>query len=353
MGSTRAYLLAATLAAVAAACDDPAPGAGVGGGDPVSTHAEERLDTSAWLLSSVGDFNGDGLTDVLWDDVGHSRMAVWLMSGTGVLQRGAPIPGPPGAAWSAASASDFNFDGRSDVRWFDYQNGDSAIWLMSSTKLLLSGPTFPAPTGGVWTRVTSLDFNFDRMADLLWRNTTTGAIQVWLMNGTAPIFKGAPVAPPIGAGWIATGASDFDFDGLKDVIWYNPTSRMVSIALMKGTTLLSQGAAMPGPSGPGLWSSLGAPDFNGDRMGDLLWYNAVTQKMLIWLMAGGTPLLVGPEIPAPPGGGWSLASIGDFNGDFMADVVWENLVTHRFAIWLMNGTDVLEAGPEIPEPSGP
>ena len=40
-------------------------------------------------------------------------------------------------------------------------------------------------------------------------------------------------------------------------------------------------------------------------------------------------------------------------GDRMSDVLWENTVTHRFALWLMSETDVLVAGPEIPEPSGP
>ena len=110
---------------------------------------------------------------------------------------------------------------------------------------------------------------------------------------------------------------------------------------------------MPGPTGPGLWSVIRAPDFTGDRMADVLWFNAVTQRMQIWLMVGAAQLLVGPEIPAPPGGGWTIAGTGDFNGDGMSDVVWENIVTRRFAIWLMNGIDVLATGPQIPEPSGP
>jgi hypothetical protein len=318
----------------------------------VSIHAEERLDASAWIVSDVSDFNADGLDDVLWDDVGHDKMAVWLLSGTGVLQRGAPIPGPPGASWSAAWGNDFNADGHADVRWYNYLDGRSAIWLMNATQLLLPGPAFPGP-GTAWTRVTSTDFNFDGMADLLWRNTTTGAIQVWLMNGTTPLFKGAPVAAPIGDGWIAANAGDFDFDGLRDVVWYNPTSQRTVITLMNATVQLAQGPVIPGPAGSGVWSLISTPDFNGDRLADLLWYNAVTQKMLIWLMAGATPLREGPEIPAPPGGDWSVAQSGDFNGDGMGDVVWENTVTHRFALWLMNGTDVLVKGPEMPEPSGP
>jgi hypothetical protein len=350
MSSTRAYLLGASLVASLVACDDPA--SSVGGGDPESARAEERLGGHAWLVSDVSDFNADGRDDILFDDVGKSKMAVWLMSGTGILERGAPIDGPPGAAWSAAWASDSNFDGMADVRWYNYANNRSAIWLMHGTDLLWPGPAFDGP-GDTWTRVTSTDFNADGIADLLWRSTTTGAVQVWLMNGTTPGLKGAPVAGPPGSGWVATGAGDFNLDGMKDVVWYNPTSRHVCVGLMSATTLLSRGPELSGPAGGGLWSLIGGPDFDGDRLSDLLWFNAVTQRMQIWLMAGTEPRLAGAEIPVPPGGNWSFAQSGDFNGDGMADVVWENTVTHRFAVWLMNGTDVLVAGREIPEPSGP
>lgn len=321
--------------------------------DPGLGAVGEPLSSSAWIISNVGDYNADGLEDVLWDDVGKSKMAVWLMNGTDVLLPGAPIPGPPGAAWSAAWATDFNADGMSDVRWYDYLTSESAIWLMNGTEVLLPGPIFPGPPGDTWTRVTSTDFNADGMSDLLWRNMTTGAVQVWLMNGTATLLQGPPVAAPIGDGWIATGTGDFNADGLQDVLWYNPTIRCTSVALMSATTLLLQGPTISGLTGPGLWSSVAAQDFNGDRMADVLWFNALTQRMTVWLMAGTEILLRGPEIPAPPGGSWSAASTGDFNGDGLADVLWENTVTRRFAVWLMNGPEVLLAGPEIPEPEGP
>lgn len=314
--------------------------------------AREQVIGSAWIIADVGDFDADGLDDVLWDDTAKSSTAVWLLCGTDVLRRGAPIAGPAGAAWSAAWATDFNADGMSDVRWYNYLTGESAVWLMASTELLLPGVTFDGPPGS-WTRVTSTDFNADGMSDLIWRNTSTGAAQVWLMHATLPYEKGLPVPAPVGAGWIATNTGDFNADGLRDLFWYNPTTRNMSIELMSATLPLLQGPVLPGPGGGGLWSPISGADFNGDRMGDMLWFNAVTQKMTVWLMAGTAPLLYGPEIPAPPGGGWSVASSGDFNGDGLSDVLWENIVTHRFAIWLMKGTDVLLPGPEIPEPEGP
>jgi hypothetical protein len=315
---------------------------------------DERLNESAWVVADVGDFNADGLDDVLWDDAGKSQMAVWLMSGTQVLFAGAPIPGPgPGVEWTAAWAADFNADGMNDARWYNSTTNESAIWLMNATKLRLPGPTFAGPVGAGWTRVTSTDFSRDGMADLLWRDSLNGDAEVWLMASTHPILQGPRIPAPTGNGWVATTTGDFNADGTKDIVWYNPVKRLMSIALMAATARLVQGPEIPTPGGPGVWGPVSAADFNGDGMADVVWYNATTQRMAVWLMRGTALLAAGPEIPAPPGGGWSAVTTGDFNGDGMADVIWENLVGHQFAIWLMGGTAPLVVGPALPMPGGP
>ena len=316
--------------------------------------AEGRLDASAWVVADVGDFNADGLDDVLWDDTGQSHMAVWLMSGTQVLFPGAPIPGPdPDVEWSAAWAADFDADGMNDARWYNYATNESAIWLMDATKLRLAGPTFAGPVGAGWTRVTSTDFSRDGMADLLWRDALNGDAEVWLMSSTHPRLKGPRIPAPAGDGWVAATTGDFNGDGMRDIVWYNPLTGSFSIALMAATARLVQGPVIPAPAGPGVWGPVSAADFNGDGMADILWYNATTQRMAVWLIHGTALLTPGPEIPAPPGAGWIATHTGDFNGDGAADVIWENPFTHRFSVWLMAGTSLRVAGPELPGPGGP
>src|SRR5205814_929432 len=53
------------------------------------------------------------------------------------------------------------------------------------------------------------DFNGDGKADILWRNSTTGANTIWLMNG-AVISSGATFATVVDPNWGIAGLGDFN-----------------------------------------------------------------------------------------------------------------------------------------------
>src|SRR4030095_3835829 len=76
---------------------------------------------------SSGDFNGDGKSDILWQN-DDGRAAVWLLDGLSLID-GNVVGNNPGIAWQIAGSGDFNGDGKSDVLW-QHVNGQPAIWLM-------------------------------------------------------------------------------------------------------------------------------------------------------------------------------------------------------------------------------
>lgn len=79
-------------------------------------------------VAHVGDFNGDGRTDILWrnDD---GRLTDWLGATNGgfydnVQNANETVP----TAWQVASIGDFKGDGRDDILW---RNADGRLtdWL--------------------------------------------------------------------------------------------------------------------------------------------------------------------------------------------------------------------------------
>jgi ELWxxDGT repeat protein len=82
-----------------------------------------------------GDFNGDGKSDILWqNDSGEA--VIWELNGTSVIGGGSL--GNPGLSWHAVGTGDFNGDGRSDILWQN-SSGEAAIWEMNGTSVIGGG----------------------------------------------------------------------------------------------------------------------------------------------------------------------------------------------------------------------
>ena len=72
------------------------------------------------------------------------------MNGTNVIGGGTVEPQSRGR-WKAVGTGDFNGDGHSDILWQNTSNGQAAIWEMNGTNLIGGGTVAPFP-GRVGTR---------------------------------------------------------------------------------------------------------------------------------------------------------------------------------------------------------
>jgi hypothetical protein len=63
----------------------------------------------------------------------------------------------------------------------------------------------------------------------------------------------------------------------------------------------------------------------------------------IWLMNGSQVLQTGVlgSVPAS----WTAAETGDFDGDGKSDILWRNTANGAVAIWFMNGVQVSSPAP--------
>ncbi len=66
------------------------------------------------------------------------------------------------------------------------------------------------------------DFNGDCKSDIVWRNSTTEQVYIWLMSGTTFASTGSPGSPT--SDWVIQGVGDFDGDGKSDLLWRNSTT---------------------------------------------------------------------------------------------------------------------------------
>ncbi len=146
----------------------------------------------AWIAQSVGDLDGDGLADLLWRNVQTGALRAWLLHGAnqvGTLS----LPVEPDLARRIVGLGEVNQDAAPDILWTNGQNKSHA-WYMQAGSLLAPTGQLPLPTHPDWVAAVVGDINADGRADLVWRNMSSGAIEVWYLDGTSPPSVGADTA---------------------------------------------------------------------------------------------------------------------------------------------------------------
>jgi FG-GAP-like repeat len=88
---------------------------------------------TSWHIVGTGDFNGNGKSDILWHN-DNGDTSIWLMTTTGTQVQVASTAdlGVVPTSWSVALTGDFNGNGMSDILWRN-SNGDTSIWFMNGT----------------------------------------------------------------------------------------------------------------------------------------------------------------------------------------------------------------------------
>ena len=288
-------------------------------------------------FANPGDFNGDCRSDILWRNSGSEEVYTWLMDGISIAGQGSP--GDPSSDWVIQGAGDFDGDGKSDILWRNSGTGEVYIWLMDGTTIASQGNLGDITSDWVIQGVG--DFNGDGKADILWRNSTSGDVYIWQMNGIAIASQGDVGVVSPSSGWVIEGVGDFNGDGKADILWRNSTTGEVYIWLMNGISITGQGGVEVISPSSG-WSVAGVGDFDGNGTSDILWRNSGTGDVYIWLMNGTTIANQGDlgDITSD----WVIQGTGDYNGDGKADILWRNSTSGDVYIWLMNGISIANQG---------
>ena len=152
-----------------------------------------------------------------------------------------------------------------------------------------AGVLVPGDADLSWKVVASADFNSDTKPDLLWRQDGTGALQVWLLDGTSQVGKAVP-NPGVLAdlNWQLAAAGDLSGDGKPDLLWRHQVSGALVAWLMDGIVRTSGTYLTPSALADLNWQVVGTWDADGDHQGDIVWQHATSGKLVTWLMDGTT-----------------------------------------------------------------
>jgi hypothetical protein len=231
-----------------------------------------------------------------------------------------------------ASASDFVGNDVGDILWRNTSTGEVDTWLLNNGQV--SGTTVVGSVSSAWQFAGAGDFNGDYTSDMLWRNMTTGAVESWLISNGK--ISGGTGVGSVSSAWQPLGTGDFNADGTSDVLWLNTNTGEVDTWLITNGHL-SGGTGVSSVSSA--WQFAGIGDFNGDGTSDVLWLNKNTGEVDTWLITNGH--ITGGTAIGSISNTWQSLGTGDFNGDGTSDILWRNTATGEVDDWLMQNGRVI------------
>ena len=191
-----------------------------------------------YALAGVGSFAGDNTSALVLQNRSDDTIALWTVGGanSATITGGAYVSPNPPAGWKVVGVGDFNGDGRSDLVFQNRTTRQIAIWFMKGPNYV-GGVLLPyTPPEGLQV-VGVGDLNGDGFPDIVFQNQSTGQIAVWFMNGSA-YAGGNVIATAPAAGWKVVGVGDYNGDGYADLVFQNQTTRQAAIWFMRGVTFL-------------------------------------------------------------------------------------------------------------------
>jgi len=136
-----------------------------------------------WTIKGVGDVNGDRYADLIWQHTNGS-IAVWTMQGPVVLTTqlfSIATTGDP--AWQIAAVGDLNGDGMDDLV-FQHNNGTLAVWFVQGTNIVnINYLSIRQQTDVNWRIQGAGDIDGSGVPRIIWRHVTQGYVAAWTMSG--------------------------------------------------------------------------------------------------------------------------------------------------------------------------
>ena len=265
------------------------------------------------ITVAVGDFNGDGVPDLVVANEGSNNVAVLLGNGDGTFRAAQFFPVGINPVWVVVGG--FNGNRVQDLAVPNINANNISVLLGNGDGTFPAGRTFAV--GSLPTSVTVGDFNGDGKLDLAAANWNSGDVSVLLGNGDGT-FQPARTFPS-GTNPISPAVGDFNRDGLPDLAVANYGNNNISVLLGNGDGTFRPAVYFPAGTLP---SFVAVGQFNADGILDLAVTNAWSNDVSV-LLGNGDGTFQAPRSFAV-GSSPLSAAVADINGDGRLDLAVAN-----------------------------
>jgi len=272
---------------------------------------------------ATADFNGDGKIDLAVANYDSGNVSIFLGDGRGGFNEAMDSPLAAGSNPASVAVGDFNGDGKTDLAVANHVSHNVTILLGNGDGSFNPAPGSPVVAGYFPAAVVVSDFNGDGRPDLAVANFTNSFnLTILLGDGSGRFTPTEGAGLDLGFFPDALAAGDFNGDGKSDLAVVTQAPGIV-ILLGDGTGGFSSIRFIP--EALNIPFSVVIADVNGDGKPDLAVGNVGSTNVSILLGDGygnfkaavGSPFTVGDEPKA--------VAVGDFNSDGRPDLAVANI----------------------------
>lgn len=288
------------------------------------------------------DFTGDGLSDLVFRTELGDEVEVWTMAGAEVVST-ARIPALPDG-WEVVGSGDYDGNGTADLLWQESGTPHLTVWLFTGGAVSGGGPAvgIALEADGDWQVGGSGDFDGDGRDDVLLFSRRLGVAEIWSLDGEQVLAE-RRIDGHLGA-WSVAAIVDCDGDGRDEIVWRSEIGEALHLARLDDVGVTEVLLA----DGLGDRRVVGVADYDGDGRSDLMLRDRIEGGLEVWSLDGPTVAAVTPWAGSRPED-WQPVAAGDYDGNGLADVAWLD-ASGGVELWLTQADRiVVEAASQAPE----
>ena len=179
-------------------------------------------------MVGTGDFNGT----VKPESCGATRPREASSFGTRMARGASPTRAlaPVNTSWQVAGTGDFNGAGADGILWRNASTGGVELWNSNGS----GGFTYESlnPVNTNWQVAGTGNFVGNGEDGILWRNPSTGGVELWNPNGSGGFTYEA--LAPVNTNWQIAGTGDFTGNGEDGILWHNSSTGLLSSGTRTG-----------------------------------------------------------------------------------------------------------------------